>query len=340
MIELKDDQLRFRFPEVHADAHVSIDFRRTLRIPDDDNDYPLPPGLGRFPLRHVDDFAARLPDAWKRRGGVTLPMYQSEALWVNLSGSYPFAVKVATGKIDAVTGEHWSDGIHRDPQDYMVVPGQPWLDGYCFEKGIIRQFIAMPLGAGYTVEEQLTGTAEHGGLQVVAYPMKAEVYARILEARRREASRRELLYTDMLMEVVACPRPASPAMGLAPGGRMRQQIYDDPHPFDVWDTRHASRCFVHIANSLTWRAVTGEHPPTPPLTAAEYTRHGLPWFDYYDGDRQALAGADKLAKVRSVRQLGDEKGDVPLPENESVTPGKTVPLRPGGGTTRVREGRF
>jgi len=24
-----------------------------------------------------------------------LPMYQSEALWINLSGGYPFAVKIA-----------------------------------------------------------------------------------------------------------------------------------------------------------------------------------------------------------------------------------------------------
>ena len=60
----------------------------------------------------------------------------------------------------------------RHPQDYMVVPGQPWLDGFCVEKGLIRQFVAMPLGEGYTPEEQLTGEAEHGGLQIAVYPMK------------------------------------------------------------------------------------------------------------------------------------------------------------------------
>ncbi|NIM97041.1 MAG: hypothetical protein GTO24_02815 [candidate division Zixibacteria bacterium] len=57
MIELKDNALEFSFPDVHADARVVIDFQRTLRIPDDNNNYPLPPGLGRFPLRQVDDFA-------------------------------------------------------------------------------------------------------------------------------------------------------------------------------------------------------------------------------------------------------------------------------------------
>ena len=58
----------------------------------------------------------------------------------------------------------------------MVVPGQPWLDGYCVQTGIIRQFVAMPLGRGYTAEEQLTGEALHGGLQISVHPMKREVY--------------------------------------------------------------------------------------------------------------------------------------------------------------------
>ena len=56
----------------------------------------------------------------------------------------------------------------------------PGSTAYCVEKGIVRQFVAMPLGAGYTVEEQLTGAAEHGGMQFVAYPMKAERYEALL----------------------------------------------------------------------------------------------------------------------------------------------------------------
>jgi len=49
MIELKKDALVFSFPGVHPEAKLTIDFQRTLRIPDDDNTYPLPPGLGKFP---------------------------------------------------------------------------------------------------------------------------------------------------------------------------------------------------------------------------------------------------------------------------------------------------
>ncbi len=53
MIELLNNQLTFRFPDVHKKAVCHIDFQRTLRIPDDNREYPLPPGLGRFPAEHV-----------------------------------------------------------------------------------------------------------------------------------------------------------------------------------------------------------------------------------------------------------------------------------------------
>ncbi|MDP9347805.1 MAG: hypothetical protein M3P24_01450, partial [Gemmatimonadota bacterium] len=331
MIELERDALVFTFPEVHPDATLRVEFQRTLRIPDDGRAYPLPPGLGRFPLRHVDDFAGRVPETWMAHGGVMLPMYQSEATWLSFSSpkGYPFAAKVATGKVSAVTGEAWREGLHRDPQDYLSIPRQPWLDGYCVARGAVRQFVAMPLGAGYSAEEQVTGRAEHGGLQVSAYPVKREVWERILEERRREQRRRMML--ESVHHDLMCAVPAAPAfdMGLAPGGRMRQEIYEDPYALADWDQRQCSRCFVHVANSLVWRSVTGEAPPTVPPTAAEYTRAGLPWFDYYAERAGAVEGSSVLGKLKSVFQLGKEKGDVPLPENESVTPARVVRLRDG-----------
>ena len=334
MIELTHDNLIFNLPEVHPDAKLSINLQRTLRIPDDGSDYPLPPGLGAFPLRHVDDFASRIPEQWKKHGGVMLPMYQSEALWLNFDGHYPFAVKVATGKINALTGERWTDGIHRDPQDYMVTPDQPWLDGYCVEKGTIRQFVAMPLGGGYTAEEQITGAAEHGGLQIVVYPMRAEAYREFSDQRNR------VLY-DVACESEGSYRmSAPPEMGLAPGGRMKQEIFDDPHSFDVWDTRASARCFVHITNSLAWRAITGEEPPTTPLTSREYQDAGMPWFEYYGGDKKALEGAKKLGGLTTVKGMGEEKGEHPLPENESVENPVVITLGGEGEGRPVREGGF
>jgi hypothetical protein len=345
MIELKRDRLLFSFPDVHADAKLEIGFQRTFRIPDDGKTYPLPPGFGYFPLRHVDDHARRVPADWLDRGGVMLPMYQSEAMWLlfspqgvaKRSTSYPCAIKVAAGKINAVTGKNWSDGLNARPQDYMVAPGQPWLDGFCVEKGLIRQFVAMPLGAGYTAEEQLTGTAEHGGLQIVVYPMKREAF----ERRFPEVEGCD----SCLMSFADAEEPRTEkrrgrSMGLAPGGRMKQEIYEDPFDFDDWDPTQKSRCFIHIANSLVWREITGRHPPTVPPTAKEYSKAGLPWFDYYDDRAKALTGSPALAGMKSVAQMGELKGDEPLPENESVTPERVIELRGNLRKDEVRDGRF
>ncbi len=322
MIELYDDRLTFRFPEVHENARLEVDFQRTLRIPDDNRDYPLPPGLGTFPLNHVDDHMERLPAEWQQRGGVFLPMYQAEAMWLNFSGSYPMAVKVSAGRVNALTGEAWTNDLSQEPQDYLVVPEQPWLDGFCVERGLVRQFVAMPLGEGYSAEEQITGEAQHGGLQIAVYPMRAARY---------EAMEREPL-GEVLYAMAASPIPD---MGLAPGGLMRQEIYDDPHGFDAWDQSVRSRCFVHILNSVQFVGVTGSKPLQEPVSAQDYSAAGLPWFDYYGGDLEALAGASKLASLDSVAAKSLEAGDGVLPGNEPVAP-RVVPLsaRP------VREGDF
>ena len=126
-------------------------------------------------------------------------------------------------------------------------------------------------------------------------------------------------------------------MAFATGGRMKREIFDDPYTLDDWDLEHSSRCFVNICNSLVWRSITGEAPPTVPPTAEEYTRYGLPWFDYYDDDAKALVGSEALKGMKSVAILGKEKGDVPLSENASVTPEHIVELRRGMGRDEVRE---
>jgi hypothetical protein len=345
MIELRDDCLIFTFPEVHPKARLKVEFQRTLRIPDDGRDYFLPPGLGRFPVRHVDDYAGRVPRGWLEHGGVMLPMHQAEAMWLNFDSayipehetSYPFAVKIAAGKIDAVTGENWTNGLHGLPQDYLVVPGQPWLDGFCVEKGTIRQFVAMPLGEGYTAEEQISGKAEHGGLQVIVYPMKREEFDRRFPkvSRRRDRDEYEFALSSKSVDVSAVPD-----MGLAPGGRMKQEIYEDPYGFKDWDRKISSRCFVHLANSLMWRAVTGEAPPTVPPTARQYASAGLPWYDYYDADAVALEGSEILDDLKSVIQMGYEKGEYPVPENEPARPKRVIRFRKGLARDQVREGTF
>ena len=125
-------------------------------------------------------------------------------------------------------------------------------------------------------------------------------------------------------------------MGLAPGGRMRQKIYEDPYGLDAWDQRRPSRCFVTIANSTQWMAITGERPPIEPPTARHYTEADLPWFDYYDSDAKAVSGGDALKTVKSVAQTDEEKGKAPLPENESLEVTRVISL-PDTRARKVRE---
>ena len=143
---------------VRIGERFSVSFQRTLRIPDDGRQYPLPPGLGAFPLHRVEEYADRLPAQWQEHNGVFLPMYQREALWLGFeaAGWKPNAVKIAIGKINAISGRAWDEQLHADPQDYIVCPDQPWLDGINAGEGVIRQFVAMPLGLGYTVEAQVS----------------------------------------------------------------------------------------------------------------------------------------------------------------------------------------
>ena len=164
---------------IHADRiqigrHFSVTFERTLRIPDDGREYPLPPSLGHFPVRRVADHADRVPPAWLEHGGVFLPMYQREAMWLNFTATHwrPNALKVAVGKVNALSGERYHQRLTTGEQDYVVTPPQPWLDGINAGAGFIKQFVAMPLGGGLTIEGQVTGEEAHGGLQLVCFAPK------------------------------------------------------------------------------------------------------------------------------------------------------------------------
>jgi hypothetical protein len=344
MITLERDSLVFRFPEVHEQAQTEVNFQRTLRIPDDGKHYPLPPGFDSFSLKHVEDFADRIPADWRERAGVMMPLYQAEAMWVSFCGrhrddAYPFALKIAAGKINAVSGKSWQPNLDASEHDYVVVPEQPWLDGFCVAKDVVRQFVAMPLGSGYSVEEQITGKPEHGGLQIIAYPMKKDRYEELTHWREEELQRAGAL--RLSKRSYACGAAPGRAMGLAAGGRMRQQIYADTYGIDAWDRTVSSRCFITLVDAVQWQEITGEPPAGRPLTAVDYSKAGLPWFDYYAADLETLAGAPSLALAKSVAELAAEKGEQVLGPDGDVEPGKVVQLGPKAAAKSrpVRESR-
>lgn len=299
---------------LHIGKHFSVSFQRTLRIPDDGSEYPLPPGLGNFPILKVSDYADRVPESWKEHGGVFIPMYQREAMWLSFEGAdwHPNAVKVGLGKVNALSGKPWDQTLGRGEQDYCVVPDQPWLDGINAGKGFIRQFVAMPLGLGYTVEGQLTGKEEFGGIQLIVYEPKPGKFS------ENPPSEPEPTICFMLQ----CNPSAE--MGLGAGGRMRQKIYPDSHGLETWDEYNYGRVYIHIVNSMIYREITGMEPPSTPVSAREYTTFGLPWFGLYDEHKGDIAPSEELAGVKSVKELEGKKatlsqqddGTVGVPENQ------------------------
>jgi hypothetical protein len=240
-------------------------------------------------------------------------MYQREALWLSFVGHdwHPVALKVGVGQINALTGKQWDQQLHEKPQDYLVCPTQPWLDGIMSGAGVIRQFVAMPLGAGYTVEEQLRSDTPQGGLQIIVFEAKRgkfpETNPEPPGLRRRGLS--------------VQPMSASPAMGLGAGGQMTQAIYPDPHGVKTWDQKNVGTVTIRIVNSEQYEQITGMKPPPTPVDAQEYTAHGYPWYEIYDEAKGRLAPTEQLQGVQSVQQIGRQRNDTSV----AADPGFEVP---------------
>ncbi|WP_461570513.1 hypothetical protein [Thermincola ferriacetica] len=305
-------KVRVRNNSLQIGKHFSVDFQRTLRIPDDGNTYPLPPGLGQFPIFRVEDYKDKVPATWREHGGVFIPMYQREALWLNFRGAYwrPNAVKIAVGKINAISGKEWDQELKDEEQDYIVCPDQPWLDGINAGDGYIRQFVAMPLGMGYTVEGRVTGREEFGGIQIIVYDPKPEIFPDEQPDYRMDHL---MLCESAVMSPSCCGE-----MGLAAGGKMKQSVYPDEYGIETWDQANYGRVYVHIVNSMMFRDITGLEPPPTPISAKTYTEYGLPWFDLLDEGKGDVAASDILSKVKSVKEMDKEKGSAPQQDDTSV----------------------
>ncbi|MGH9225418.1 MAG: hypothetical protein ACRD2W_16910, partial [Acidimicrobiales bacterium] len=185
----------------------------------------------------------------------------------------------------------------------------PWLDGIKTEDGVVRQFVAAPLGSGVTVEGQVTGEESTGGIQLRVFEAK--------EGRFPDEAPPEPYFDETILPMAM----ASP-MGVAAGGKMRQRIYPDPHGLDTWDTRRSGEVDVRVVNSEEFKALTGQEPPPSPITARLYTEHGYPWFELYDADAGDVVAGETLAKVKSVGELTGDR-----PDSVDVEPGqvKEVP---------------
>jgi hypothetical protein len=61
---------------VLVDSKLKVSFRRTIRVPDNQQISDLPPSLGAFPLKRVSEYFAKLPNSMAAKGGLFFPMYR------------------------------------------------------------------------------------------------------------------------------------------------------------------------------------------------------------------------------------------------------------------------
>ncbi|KAK3365379.1 hypothetical protein B0H63DRAFT_533819, partial [Podospora didyma] len=120
-----DIQISKQGDELHVVDHANrsrlqVSFARTLRVPETEAPYPMPPLFGPFPLVSVGQLLYHTTPSLEK-GGLLIPMFQREAMAMRFSGttnkqglydwqpsrevSKPeFGVMVLPGSVNAVSG--------------------------------------------------------------------------------------------------------------------------------------------------------------------------------------------------------------------------------------------
>ena len=276
---------------LHVGRHTKISFHRTLRIPEDGRAYPLPAGFGRLPILRVEDYAESVPEKWLEQGGFIIPLYQREALFLEFEGVEwrPTIAKVSVGRVNAVSGKPHDFKIRSHRQDYVVIPDQRWLDGINSGDGSVSQFVAMPLGQGYTIEAQVTDEEKHGGFQLAVFdprrgrfpdldPKQAEVATSALAERSRRAAQEEALRR------LLCLSP--PRFVAAVRALQKMRYYDAARSLGISEEK-----ILEIVERLRGRM--GKHGLTGIIPEAhlidDRVRLGAPKFSLGDGILSAAA---------------------------------------------------
>lgn len=325
---------------------LPVELRRTVLAPKNGNGDYLPGHEGNIEFHNNPAMIEQLGAVAQARGGVIAPMHNTEALYlrfpVDKEGNYyPMAVKVYAGGINAVTGEYETEPnatFDPDNQDYIVIhPSDPtlgmrWLDGFVNPKGGVNQFAAVPLETGLTAEQQKTGQAQMGGMQLIVAPMNPRLWQAMNPPR---SSTTRAIGGNRGTKSVGGGE--EPSMGIAPAGRLNQIVPRDPFvkaaldhlisPQDIWmGGDHALPVFVHMVDAQQWERISGQPIRRAALNALDYLRHNWAdrngrdvgprndkaWYDHlrylwknnFPGFRTALPPGNPITENAPVQQWG------------------------------------
>ncbi|MFC9979064.1 hypothetical protein [Gordonia sp. NPDC127522] len=247
--------LTITFPELGRDARLHVTFQRALRTPDPVGRPGSVGGHGALRL------AQGSPDG---DAHATIPMWQSEATWLDFSSPHlhPFLVMVGVDGVNVVSGSAFTGVPDFDAGDYLEVPTQPSLASYRSLAGDNRQFVAP---STHTV-----GSAAGTLVQLTVIPMRAEAWA----GRRRHlpSASGTCVLCDMSRAGQSGAHPRLPA----------PRVMGPLESADTWHPTTSDAAAVRIVNSITWKSLTGEPVPHVALTSTDYADHDLPWDPVYD----------------------------------------------------------
>jgi hypothetical protein len=177
---------------------------------------------------------------------------------------------------------------------------------------VVRQFVAAPLGWSRTVAEQLDSADQ------------SALWFRIFDAVPGRFPEHPPPEPDRIVEGAPMATPAGLEMGFAAGGRIVQRLYADEYGFDSWQREPTADLLLYVVNSEAYQEITGRPPPPTPVSADEYTKAGLPWFELYDEARSPAAIDNWLDRIKTLGQTDTGAATPPL----SIDPGQVKRTTP------------
>lgn len=288
---------------------LDVQFHRTVRVAEGRSASNLPPSLGRATITAVKDFKDNCPETWDE-DGYFVPLHDREALWLQFSGG-PVAVLVGAGGINALTGQKL--GTNLEAGNYLVTPGQPWLDGWKAEDGTVYQFVGTPYkaGDGLSVGEQILGAeSKSGGIGIAVFEPKPDAKMKpahsFSEGLADGAYEAPKWYGGGGVKEMSLSASAAPAsltrgmrgaeMGVGKGGKITQKIYADPHGMEVWQETPSAAMAIYLVSAEDYKTITGIEIPSP-RSNEEY---GGKWFGLDDEAAPDLPGTPTFAGLKSV----------------------------------------
>jgi hypothetical protein len=116
----------------------------------------------------------------------------------------------------------------------------------------------------------------------------------------------------------SCERTAIEEMGIAAGGKIRQQIFQDTYGVESWDFNRRRPLKIHMVNSMAYKSITGQDPPPSPVTAEQYQKASIPWFSQYDETAPSVKGAGTLNKILGIGVIDKRRGMTDSPPISSI----------------------